>query len=176
MAGMWLVGEDLPQESNRVTLNHDVHDQFGVRSRTCTSTTTRTTRRCASTPTPRVNPSTGPSTRTRTFRVPPYPATHNLGTARMSARPQDGVVNDFGARPRRAEPVRGRWQRDDHRRRSEPDADDRGAGPPAGRLHRGTTEGRGAVAAVPTRRRPAPAISRPAARRARTSRPGRPSG
>jgi choline dehydrogenase-like flavoprotein len=32
----------------------------------------------------------------RTFRVPPYPTTHNLGTARMSAHPEDGVVNEFG--------------------------------------------------------------------------------
>jgi hypothetical protein len=29
MAGMWLVGEDMPQATNRVTLNHDVLDQFG---------------------------------------------------------------------------------------------------------------------------------------------------
>ena len=27
MAGMWLVGEDMPQESNRVTLNTAVTDQ-----------------------------------------------------------------------------------------------------------------------------------------------------
>ncbi|MCL6466980.1 MAG: GMC family oxidoreductase, partial [Ralstonia sp.] len=26
----------------------------------------------------------------------PYPSTHNLGTARMSARPQDGVCNKWG--------------------------------------------------------------------------------
>jgi choline dehydrogenase-like flavoprotein len=32
----------------------------------------------------------------KTIRTPPYPATHNLGTARMSERPQDGVVNAFG--------------------------------------------------------------------------------
>jgi choline dehydrogenase-like flavoprotein len=32
----------------------------------------------------------------RTIRTPPYPATHNIGTARMSARPEDGVVNAFG--------------------------------------------------------------------------------
>ncbi|MBW3607901.1 MAG: GMC family oxidoreductase, partial [Actinobacteria bacterium] len=32
----------------------------------------------------------------RTIRTPPYPATHNIGTARMSERPQDGVVNAFG--------------------------------------------------------------------------------
>ena len=29
MAGMWLVGEDMPQETNRVTLNRDVLDQYG---------------------------------------------------------------------------------------------------------------------------------------------------
>jgi choline dehydrogenase-like flavoprotein len=32
----------------------------------------------------------------RTFRVSPYPTSHNLGTARMSTRPEDGVVNGFG--------------------------------------------------------------------------------
>jgi choline dehydrogenase-like flavoprotein len=32
----------------------------------------------------------------KTIRTPPYPATHNLGTARMSERPEDGVVNTFG--------------------------------------------------------------------------------
>jgi choline dehydrogenase-like flavoprotein len=96
MAGMWLVGEDLPQETNRVTLNHDVHDQFGL-------------------PVPNVHFDDHPNDATmrehayvagesvydavdatRTFRVPPYPTTHNLGTARMSSRPQDGVVNEFG--------------------------------------------------------------------------------
>ena len=30
MAGMWIVGEDMPQETNRVTLNHDVKDQYGL--------------------------------------------------------------------------------------------------------------------------------------------------
>ena len=29
-------------------------------------------------------------------RTPPYPATHNMGTARMSSRPEDGVDNEFG--------------------------------------------------------------------------------
>ena len=32
----------------------------------------------------------------RTHRTPPYPSTHNLGTARMSARPEDGVVDGWG--------------------------------------------------------------------------------
>ena len=30
MAGMWLVGEDLPQASNRITLNPEVTDRFGL--------------------------------------------------------------------------------------------------------------------------------------------------
>ncbi|MGC1208344.1 MAG: GMC family oxidoreductase, partial [Ornithinimicrobium sp.] len=28
--------------------------------------------------------------------TPPYPSTHNLGTARMSADPADGVLNEYG--------------------------------------------------------------------------------
>jgi choline dehydrogenase-like flavoprotein len=32
----------------------------------------------------------------RTFRTPPYPSTHNLGTNRMSEKPSDGVVNKHG--------------------------------------------------------------------------------
>ena len=27
---MWIVGEDMPQETNRVTLNHDVKDEHGL--------------------------------------------------------------------------------------------------------------------------------------------------
>ncbi|MEP4191065.1 MAG: GMC family oxidoreductase, partial [Sneathiella sp.] len=30
MAGMWIVGEDMPQETNRITLNHAVKDQYGL--------------------------------------------------------------------------------------------------------------------------------------------------
>jgi choline dehydrogenase-like flavoprotein len=96
MAGMWLVGEDLPRETNRVTLNHEAHDQFGQAV-------------------PNVHVDDHPNDAAmrehayaageavyeavdavRTFRVKPYPTTHNLGTARMSARPEDGVVDAFG--------------------------------------------------------------------------------
>jgi choline dehydrogenase-like flavoprotein len=96
MAGMWLVGEDMPQATNRVTLNHDELDQFGQ-------------------PIPNVHFDDHPNDlamrehawsagealyesvgAVRTIRTPPYPATHNLGTARMSERPEDGVVNRFG--------------------------------------------------------------------------------
>ena len=95
-AGMWLVGEDMPQESNRVTLNSDVSDQHGL-------------------PVPNVHFDDHPNDlamrdyawdRGRELYeaagaedctlTPPYPTTHNLGTCRMSERPEDGVVNGFG--------------------------------------------------------------------------------
>ncbi len=96
MAGMWLVGEDMPQETNRITLNYDVLDQFGL-------------------PAPNVHYDDHPNDvamrnhafrqgmaiyqavgATRSFPTPPYPSTHNLGTARMSANPRDGVVDRWG--------------------------------------------------------------------------------
>lgn len=96
MAGMWLVGEDMPQETNRITLNHDVKDQYGL-------------------PVPNVHFDDHPNDiamrnhayaqgaaiydavgATRTFPTPPYPSTHNLGTNRMSENPRDGVVNKWG--------------------------------------------------------------------------------
>ena len=96
MAGMWIVGEDMPQESNRVTLNTDVVDQFGL-------------------PVANVHFSDHPNDiamrehayergqavyravgATRTMPTPPYPSTHNLGTNRMSENAADGVVNRWG--------------------------------------------------------------------------------
>ena len=44
----------------------------------------------------RVSRSTTRSAPRALHRVTPYPTTHNLGTARMSAQPEDGVVNEFG--------------------------------------------------------------------------------
>jgi choline dehydrogenase-like flavoprotein len=96
MAGMWLVGEDMPRATNRITLNTEVKDQFDL-------------------PVPNVHFDDHPNDiamrnhafaqgekvyqavgATRTFRTPPYPSTHNLGTCRMSANARDGVVNKFG--------------------------------------------------------------------------------
>ncbi|WP_417240679.1 GMC family oxidoreductase [Celeribacter halophilus] len=96
MAGMWIVGEDMPQETNRITLNHDVTDQFGL-------------------PVANVHYDNHPNDiamrdhaykqgmaiydavgATRVLPTPPYPSTHNLGTNRMSENPRDGVVNKHG--------------------------------------------------------------------------------
>ena len=96
MAGMWIVGEDMPQETNRVTLNTDVKDEHGmpvsnvhfddhpndVAMRTHAYAQGEALYRAVGA--------------VRTFPTPPYPSTHNLGTNRMSENPRDGVVNRWG--------------------------------------------------------------------------------
>ena len=96
MAGMWLVGEDMPQASNRSTLHESEKDQFGL-------------------PVPNVNFDDHANDiamrnhafkqgsavyeavgATNVYETPPYPSTHNLGTCRMSEKPQDGVCNKWG--------------------------------------------------------------------------------
>lgn len=96
MAGLWIVGEDMPQETNRITLNHDVKDQYGLpvanvhfddHPNDIAMRTHAYSRGAA------VYEAVGA---TRTFPTPPYPSTHNLGTNRMSENPSDGVVNKWG--------------------------------------------------------------------------------
>jgi choline dehydrogenase-like flavoprotein len=96
MAGMWIVGEDMPQENNRITLHASEKDAHGL-------------------PVPNVHFDDHPNDvamrnhaytqgaaiydavgSTRSFPTPPYPSTHNLGTNRMSEKPTDGVVNKWG--------------------------------------------------------------------------------
>jgi choline dehydrogenase-like flavoprotein len=96
MAGMWIVGEDMPRETNRVTLDPEEKDKFGM-------------------PIPHVHFDDHPNdiamrshalnqgravyeaAGARAFHeTPPYPSTHNLGTNRMSASARDGVLNKHG--------------------------------------------------------------------------------
>jgi choline dehydrogenase-like flavoprotein len=96
MAGMWIVGEDMPQQTNRVTLNSTEKDQWGLAV-------------------PNVHYDDHPNDvamrnhayergravyeavgARKVFYTPPYPSTHNLGTCRMSANPRDGVCNKHG--------------------------------------------------------------------------------
>jgi choline dehydrogenase-like flavoprotein len=96
MAGAWIVGEDMPRSTNRVTLHPTEKDQFGL-------------------PIPDVHYDDHPNDiamRSHAFRqgralydaagatevweVPPYPSTHNMGTNRMSAKAGEGVVNAHG--------------------------------------------------------------------------------
>ena len=96
MAGMWIVGEDMPQESNAVTLNTDVKDQYGlpvVNVHFSDHPNDIAMRNHAYKQGAAVYDAVGA---TRTFPTPPYPSTHNLGTNRMSEKPEDGVVNKWG--------------------------------------------------------------------------------
>jgi choline dehydrogenase-like flavoprotein len=96
MAGMWIVGEDMPRETNRVTLHATEKDKYGM-------------------PIPNVHFDDHPNDiamRSHAYKqgtelykaagardvyeTPPYPSTHNLGTNRMSGSARDGVVNRWG--------------------------------------------------------------------------------
>jgi choline dehydrogenase-like flavoprotein len=95
-AGMWLVGEDMPQDSNRITLNHQVTDQHGLPAPNVhfdDHANDEAMREHAFSQGEAVYEAVGA---TKTVRTPPYPSTHNLGTCRMSEKPDDGVVDKWG--------------------------------------------------------------------------------
>jgi choline dehydrogenase-like flavoprotein len=96
MAGLWIVGEDMPQAGNRITLDGQAKDRFGL-------------------PVANVHFDDHPNDAamrehgyrqgsaiyeavgaTRVMHTAAYPSTHNLGTNRMSANARDGVVDRNG--------------------------------------------------------------------------------
>jgi choline dehydrogenase-like flavoprotein len=96
VAGMWIVGEDMPQSTNRVTLNTDVKDDNGLPVPNVHYDDHKNDlamREHAFTQGEALYKAVGA---TSTFRTPPYPSTHNMGTSRMSEKPSDGVVNKWG--------------------------------------------------------------------------------
>jgi len=96
LAGMWIVGEDMPRETNRITLNDAVKDQWGLPVANVhfdDHPNDEAMRAHAFVQGERVYQAVGAI---KTFRTPPYPSTHNLGTCRMSANARDGVVNRWG--------------------------------------------------------------------------------
>jgi choline dehydrogenase-like flavoprotein len=96
MAGMWIVGEDMPQSTNRVTLDPKAKDSNGMPVASVhfddhandTKMRDHAYRQGAA-----IYEAVGA---VRTFPTTPYPSTHNMGTNRMSANAKDGVVNKFG--------------------------------------------------------------------------------
>ncbi|HEY9039784.1 MAG TPA: GMC family oxidoreductase [Roseovarius sp.] len=96
MAGMWIVGEDMPQESNRVTLNADVTDQFGMPVANVHYSDHANDKAMRAHAYGRGQAIYDAMGATRTLPTPPYPSTHNLGTNRMSENARDGVVNRNG--------------------------------------------------------------------------------
>lgn len=96
MAGMWLVGEDMPRSTNRVTLNSAEKDQYGLPVPNVhfdDHENDVAMRNHAYAAGEKVYMAAGA---VKAFHTPPYPSTHNLGTCRMSANPRDGVCNKWG--------------------------------------------------------------------------------
>ena len=96
LAGMWLVGEDMPRETNRVTLNSNVKDKWGNAAPNVhydDHENDIAMREHAFTQGQRVYQAAGAI---KTFRTPPYPSTHNMGTCRMGAAAKDSVCNAYG--------------------------------------------------------------------------------
>jgi choline dehydrogenase-like flavoprotein len=96
MAGLFMTGEDMPQPENRVTLSATETDKYGVpvanihydehpndlRMRNHGYRTLTAIHKAAGAK--------------RSIEAPAYPASHNLGSNRMSAKPEDGVVDRNG--------------------------------------------------------------------------------
>ncbi|MGL4440489.1 MAG: GMC family oxidoreductase [Bosea sp. (in: a-proteobacteria)] len=95
MAGMWIVGEDMPQEKNGVTLSasKDKHGLPVANVHFDDHPNDIAMRNHAFGRGAAIYEAVGA---TRTFPTTPYPSTHNLGTNRMSEKPRDGVVNKWG--------------------------------------------------------------------------------
>jgi choline dehydrogenase-like flavoprotein len=96
IAGMWLVGEDMPRESNRITLNPNVKDKWGLAAPNVhfdDHDNDIAMRNHAFAQGEKVYQAAGAI---RTYRTPPYPSTHNLGTCRMGASAKDSVCNAYG--------------------------------------------------------------------------------
>jgi choline dehydrogenase-like flavoprotein len=96
MAGLWIVGEDMPREQNRVALDPKVKDANGMPVASVhfdDHENDEKMRNHAYQQGAAIYEAIGA---VRTFPTPPYPSTHNLGTNRMSANARDGVVNKWG--------------------------------------------------------------------------------
>jgi choline dehydrogenase-like flavoprotein len=96
-AGLWLVGEDLPQANNGVSLHPSEKDQYGLPVpivHFCDHPNDSAMRQHAFKAGRAIYEALGA---TEVFELPPLlPSTHNMGTCRQSTNPRDGVCNSYG--------------------------------------------------------------------------------
>lgn len=95
-AGLWILGEDMPRRTNRVTLNQATTDRHGLPTPNVhfdDHDNDIAMREHAYRQSERLYEAVGA---VGIHRTPPYPSTHNMGTCRMSERPEDGVVDRWG--------------------------------------------------------------------------------
>jgi len=96
LAGLYMTGEDMPRADNRITLHDGECDQYGV-PLACVHYDDHPNdlamRRHGYDRMADIHRAAGAL---RCIETPPYPATHNLGSNRMSRRPEDGVLDGWG--------------------------------------------------------------------------------
>lgn len=96
MSGVWICGEDLPQEINAITLHGSEKDQYGLPVPVVAKTdhpNDTNMRNHSYAQMEKIYNSLGS---TEIYNLPAYPASHNMGTNRMSEKASDGVVNKWG--------------------------------------------------------------------------------
>lgn len=120
MAGRWLMGGAMPQESNRITLKRD---GFGLRVPDVHFNDHQNYLAMREHPDAAGGTVYDAAMRRARSGFAPYPAGHKLDIAGLRARPEDGHRKRVRPRAGCAEPIRVRWQRDEHRGGSERGAD-----------------------------------------------------
>ncbi|MDF2181956.1 GMC family oxidoreductase [Neptuniibacter sp. CAU 1671] len=96
MAGFWVCGEDMPVESNNITLHPTEKDQYGLPVPVVYKTDHQNDYLMREHAYARAKELFDAVGAIKVNNLPPYPASHNMGTNRMSEHARDGVVNRWG--------------------------------------------------------------------------------
>lgn len=96
MSCVWVCGEDLAREQNSITLHPTEKDQYGLPIPIVTKTYHANDDRITAHGLVQWRKLSEAVGATRVVDMPAYPASHNMGTNRMSAKARDGVVNRWG--------------------------------------------------------------------------------
>ena len=96
VSGMTVLGEDLAMADNRVTLHPSENDQYGLPIPCLHLDDHANDIVMKSYAYRKGTELLEAAGATRVFQSPPLPVSHNMGTSRMSAEPEGGVVNRWG--------------------------------------------------------------------------------
>jgi len=96
MSGIWICGEDMPQEINRITLHDSEKDQYGLPVPNVAKTDHPNDTNMRNHAYQQMSYIYNALGATEIYNLPAYPASHNMGTNRMSEKAEDGVVNKWG--------------------------------------------------------------------------------
>jgi len=96
MTAIWVCGEDMAREQNGVTLHPTEKDQYGLPVPIVSKTYHANDQAIAAHGLVQFRKLSEAVGATRVIDMPAYPASHNLGTNRMSERARDGVVDKWG--------------------------------------------------------------------------------